>query len=121
MSLFTDPRWAEALGHLPDYLGNHVRVSVTALVLGLLVSLPLAILSRHRPMARKDGERQADEEAQRQRGNADADMVAEIIGQVAQRFRPAWIGKDTHAVPSRGSRAPSRSACRRGVRKSSPT
>ena len=48
MSLFTDPRWAEALGHLPDYLGNHVRVSVTALALGLLVSLPLAILARHR-------------------------------------------------------------------------
>jgi osmoprotectant transport system permease protein len=52
MSLFTDPRWAEALGHLPDYLGNHVRVSVTALALGLLVSLPLAILSRHRPVLR---------------------------------------------------------------------
>ena len=52
MSLFTDPRWGEALGHLPDYLGNHVRVSVTALALGLLVSLPLAILSRHRPVLR---------------------------------------------------------------------
>src|SRR3954463_9240090 len=52
MSLFTDPRWAEALGHLPDYLGNHVRVSVTALALGLLVSLPLAILSRNRPLLR---------------------------------------------------------------------
>src|SRR5512138_2312144 len=52
MSLVTDPRWGEALGHLPDYLGNHVRVSVTALALGLLVSLPLAILSRHRRVAR---------------------------------------------------------------------
>src|SRR3982751_723262 len=52
MSLFTDPRWAEALGHLPDYLGNHVRVSVTALALGLLISLPLAILSRNRPIPR---------------------------------------------------------------------
>ena len=52
MSLFTDPRWGEALGHLPDYLGNHVRVSVTALALGLAVSLPLAILSRNRPMLR---------------------------------------------------------------------
>ncbi len=52
MSLFTDPRWAEALGHLPDYLGNHVRVSVTALALGLLVSLPLAIMARHRPVMR---------------------------------------------------------------------
>lgn len=52
MNLFTDPRWGEALGHLPDYLGNHVRVSVTALALGLLISLPLAILSRHRPVLR---------------------------------------------------------------------
>src|SRR5436190_10940207 len=52
MSIFSDPRWNEALGHLPDYLGNHVRVSVTALALGLLVSLPLAILSRHRPVLR---------------------------------------------------------------------
>src|ERR1700742_361492 len=52
MNLFTDPRWHEALTHLPDYLGNHVRVSVTALALGLLVSLPLAILSRNRPLLR---------------------------------------------------------------------
>ena len=33
MSFFSDPRWSEALAHLPDYLGNHVRVSVTALAL----------------------------------------------------------------------------------------
>jgi osmoprotectant transport system permease protein len=52
MSFFTDPRWSEALGHLPDYLGNHVRVSVTALALGLVVSLPLAILARRRPFLR---------------------------------------------------------------------
>jgi osmoprotectant transport system permease protein len=52
MSLFSDPRWSEALGHLPDYLGNHVRVSVTALVLGLLVSLPLAIAVRNRRVPR---------------------------------------------------------------------
>ncbi len=48
MNLFTDPRWGEALAHLPDYLGNHVRVSVTALALGLAVSLPLAIAARNR-------------------------------------------------------------------------
>ena len=29
MSPFSDPRWSEAFAHLPDYLGNHVRVSVT--------------------------------------------------------------------------------------------
>ena len=50
MSLFSDPRWSEALAHLPDYLGNHVRVSVTALALGLVVSLPLAIAARNRPV-----------------------------------------------------------------------
>jgi osmoprotectant transport system permease protein len=52
MSFFSDPRWGEALTHLPDYLGNHVRVSVTALALGLLVSLPLAIVARNRPVMR---------------------------------------------------------------------
>ena len=52
MSLFSDPRWSEALAHLPDYLGNHVRVSVTALALGLAVSLPLAIAVRNRRVPR---------------------------------------------------------------------
>src|ERR1700754_3845888 len=52
MSLFSDPRWYETLDHLPDYLGNHVRVSVTALALGLLVSLPLALIARNRPLMR---------------------------------------------------------------------
>src|ERR1700760_1720963 len=52
MNLFTDPRWHEALTHLPDYLGNHVRASVTALALGLLISLPLAGIARSRPVMR---------------------------------------------------------------------
>jgi osmoprotectant transport system permease protein len=52
MSMLTDPRWGEALAHLSDYLGNHVRVSVTALALGLVISLPLAIAARNRPLAR---------------------------------------------------------------------
>ena len=52
MNLFSDPRWSEALAHLPDYLGNHVRVSVAALALGLVVSLPLAIAARNRPVLR---------------------------------------------------------------------
>jgi osmoprotectant transport system permease protein len=52
MSFFSDPRWSEALAHLPDYLGNHVRVSVAALLLGLAVSLPLAIASRNAPLLR---------------------------------------------------------------------
>src|SRR3979490_1306227 len=52
MNLFSDPRWSEAFAHLPDYLGNHVRVSVTALALGLAISLPLAIIARNRPVMR---------------------------------------------------------------------
>ncbi|MBR0799324.1 ABC transporter permease/substrate-binding protein [Bradyrhizobium jicamae] len=52
MNLLTDPRWGDALAHLPDYLGNHVRVSVAALALGLVVSLPLAIIARNRPVLR---------------------------------------------------------------------
>jgi osmoprotectant transport system permease protein len=43
---------ADALRLLPGYLGSHVLVSVTALALGLAVSLPLAILSAHRPALR---------------------------------------------------------------------
>ncbi|HET6839409.1 MAG TPA: glycine betaine ABC transporter substrate-binding protein [Bradyrhizobium sp.] len=52
MNFFADPRWSEALAHLTDYLGNHVRVSVAALTLGLALSLPLAILARDRPVMR---------------------------------------------------------------------
>jgi osmoprotectant transport system permease protein len=52
MSLLSDPRWSEALAHLPDYLGNHVRVSVSALALGLAISLPLAIAVRNRQVPR---------------------------------------------------------------------
>jgi osmoprotectant transport system permease protein len=52
MNLFNDSRWSEALAHLPDYLGNHVRASVTALALGLAISLPLAIAARNRPIPR---------------------------------------------------------------------
>src|ERR1700761_5829006 len=52
MNLLSDPRWSEALTHLPDYLGNHVRVSVSALALGLAISLPLAIAVRNRRVPR---------------------------------------------------------------------
>jgi osmoprotectant transport system permease protein len=52
MSLLSDPRWAQALALLPDYLGNHVRVSLSALALGLATSLPLAIIARDRPFLR---------------------------------------------------------------------
>ena len=38
-----DPRFADAFARLPDYLGSHVIISVTALVLGIGISLPLAV------------------------------------------------------------------------------
>ena len=47
-----DPRLADAFARLPDYLGSHVLVSITALAIGLGVSLPLAIASRRRPVLR---------------------------------------------------------------------
>src|SRR6187431_603122 len=47
-----DARLAEAWSRLPDYLGSHVLVSLTALAIGLGISLPLAILSRRRPWLR---------------------------------------------------------------------
>ncbi len=37
---------------LPDYLGNHVRVSLTALAIGLAISFPLALIVRRRPVLR---------------------------------------------------------------------
>lgn len=46
------PDIMDALARLPDYLGQHVLVSVTALALGLLLSLPLAILATRRPFLR---------------------------------------------------------------------
>jgi len=52
MNLMSDPRWSDALARLPDYLGNHVRVSLTALALGLIISFPLALLVRRHALAR---------------------------------------------------------------------
>jgi osmoprotectant transport system permease protein len=47
-----DARFADALARLPDYLGGHVLVSLTALAIGLGISLPVAILSLRRPWLR---------------------------------------------------------------------
>jgi osmoprotectant transport system permease protein len=47
-----DPRLADAWDRLPDYLGSHVLVSVTALAIGLGISLPLAIIATRRPVLR---------------------------------------------------------------------
>jgi osmoprotectant transport system permease protein len=48
----TDPRLADAFARLPEYLGSHVLVSLTALALGLGISLPLAIAASRRPVLR---------------------------------------------------------------------
>lgn len=40
-----DPRIAEAFARLPEYLGNHVLLSVSALALGIAISLPLGIVA----------------------------------------------------------------------------
>jgi osmoprotectant transport system permease protein len=47
-----DARLAEAWSRLPDYLSSHVLVSLTALAIGLGISLPVAIASRHKPVLR---------------------------------------------------------------------
>src|SRR5437588_444820 len=39
--MFSDPRWAEAFARLPDYLGSHIRVSITPLALALYSMLPV--------------------------------------------------------------------------------
>ena len=46
------PQLTEAFARLPAYLGGHVAVSVTALLIGLAISLPLALLAMRRPALR---------------------------------------------------------------------
>ena len=52
MNLLSDPRWHDALTRLPDYLGSHVRVSLAALALGLVISFPLALIVQRKPLLR---------------------------------------------------------------------
>ena len=47
-----DPAIADAWSRLPDYLGQHVLVSLTALAIGLAFSLPLALFSVRQPCLR---------------------------------------------------------------------
>ena len=51
-SMIVDSRLTDAWARLPDYLGSHVLVSLTALAIGLGISLPVAIASRRRPILR---------------------------------------------------------------------
>src|SRR5690349_2983294 len=48
----TASQLSEAWARLPAYLGGHVAVSVTALLLGLAISVPLALASLRRPALR---------------------------------------------------------------------
>ena len=50
--MFRDPAFADAWLRLPDYLGQHVIVSLTALALGLAVSVPLSLYAVRRPHLR---------------------------------------------------------------------
>jgi osmoprotectant transport system permease protein len=52
MNVLSDPRWSDALTRLPDYLGNHVRVSLTSIAIGLAISFPLALMVRRKPVLR---------------------------------------------------------------------
>ena len=47
-----DDRIDAALKLLPDYLGQHVVLSASALALGVILSLPLAVLAARRPSIR---------------------------------------------------------------------
>ena len=47
-----DERIAAAWKLLPDYLGQHVVLSACALGLGVIISLPLALLAARRPAVR---------------------------------------------------------------------
>ena len=47
-----DERFAAAFRRLPDYLGQHVILSAAALGLGLVISLPLALLASRSPKVR---------------------------------------------------------------------
>jgi len=52
MSTWFDPNVTDAFARLPDYLGQHVMLSVSAIVLGLLLGLPLAIAAVRSPRFR---------------------------------------------------------------------
>src|SRR5580693_10240019 len=47
-----DDRLAGALGLLPGYGAQHIVLSMTALALGVAISLPLAVLASQRPRLR---------------------------------------------------------------------
>jgi osmoprotectant transport system permease protein len=48
----SDGAFAAAFAVLPDYLGQHVLLSISAIALGVFISLPLAIVSARIPLLR---------------------------------------------------------------------
>lgn len=50
--MFHDPAFGDAWSRLPDYLGQHVLVSLSALALGLAIALPLSLHAVRRPHLR---------------------------------------------------------------------
>jgi len=50
--IFANPAFADAFARLPDYLSQHVLVSLTALALGLAISFPLSLYAVRRPHLR---------------------------------------------------------------------
>ncbi len=49
---FFGAQWASAWARLPEYLGEHIRITLVALAAGLSVSLPLALAALRRPWLR---------------------------------------------------------------------
>src|SRR5262249_45231854 len=49
MAASLDPRIADALALLPNYLGQHVILSISAVALGIALGLPLAMVSLSAP------------------------------------------------------------------------
>ncbi len=66
-----------------------------------MLASPKQRAAQERAVAREDRQRQADRKPERQCGDADAHMIAEIIRQMRQRLAPARIGQQAHAVPPR--------------------
>ena len=73
-----------------------------------MLASPSSSAAQHRAVARGDRERQADREPERQRGDADAHVVAEIVRQLRERL--AQRGSENRLMPRRPAAAARRAA-----------
>src|SRR5947208_7081020 len=86
--------FSAALAVLPDYLGQHVLLSVSALLLGIAISLPLAIVS-------------ANNRALREPVLAVASIVQTIPGlALLALFYPILLALSARTIRSFGLRIP---------------